>query len=103
MQARTLLRSVMVMNPGELQVQPTMRYVSLLMDRCQPGGGYRPVDTVMASQALREELLYTALHELHGWLRRHARLASLVTEVAKAAGVDPPPVVEAHLVKPGLP
>jgi len=102
-QARVLLRSVYVINPGELHTQPTMGYVSLLMDRSQPGGGYRPIATVMASDALREELMYTALQELRGWLRRHQRLERLVTDVAKAANLPLPHVVEAHLVAQGHP
>lgn len=94
-QARALLRSVIVMNPAGLDVQPTVRYVSLLMDRSQPGGGYRAVETVLASQALREEYMHTAMTELNGWLKRHAHMRDLTARVAVAAGIAPPPRVVA--------
>jgi|SRR6185503_284615 len=84
-QARVLIQKVTILNPEALQQAPHPVYVSLMADRTRPGGGYREVSTVLASDALRAELLETALRELAGWTRRYHMLTDLVSAVTAAA------------------
>lgn len=89
-QARTLIRTVYVLNPEALKPTPTIAYVSLATDRTKPGGGYRAVPEVLASATLRASLLQTAQKELEAWMCRHAMLTELVEAVARAAQIKVP-------------
>ncbi len=87
-QARVLIQRVHILNPAALHQPPQPVYVSLMADRTRPGGGYREVSTVLASDALRAELLETALRELASWTRRYHMLTELVSAVSAAAQAE---------------
>src|SRR5690606_38140893 len=81
-QARRLLRvAVTILHPQ--QDHPVRAFVSLPGDRRKPGGGYRPITTVMADAELRRQLLQQALREL-SWFRRKYRSLKELASVMQA-------------------
>jgi hypothetical protein len=89
-QARVIIHKAYLLNPEALTQTPQVYYVSLMQDRARPGGGYRSVQSVIESPALREELLRTAKLELASWVQRHQMLTELVSKVAAAAEIEAP-------------
>ncbi len=78
-QARNLIRSITVIRPAE--DRPVMRpiYFSLDSDRIQHGGGYQRIETIMASDALQEEMHSAALRDLQAWARRYRTIERLTS------------------------
>lgn len=81
--ARHLLVSYRVVLKGDRNKLVPVR-VSLMSDRTQPGGGYRRVEDVLASEELTEELRKTAIAELEAWRKRYAMLTDLCESVRQA-------------------
>lgn len=67
-QAREVIRLTITFAPKK---EPQTTYVNLITDR-PTGGGYRRVKTVLASNALMEDLQLTALVALKGWMTKYA-------------------------------
>lgn len=83
-QMRKLIRIHIVNDEGIRQV------VSLSIDRTKEGGGYRPLDTVIATPSMRIVLLDDALKELDRLRAKYSMLSELArvwdeTEKAKKA------------------
>lgn len=81
-QARKLIQVSVTILPGSAE---TIRaFVSLTTDRKQEGG-YLPVETVMTSLDLREQMLQDANAELQVFVRKYNTIKELVdvTEAAK--------------------
>lgn len=92
MQARQLIRKVMVVGPSEDDNdRPVPKYVSLKSDRAKPGGGYRQTSEVIHSKELLAELEETAKRDLDGVLSRYNMLTDLCQKVRQAAGISPKP------------
>jgi len=69
-------------------------FVSLTIDRTRPGGGYRDLNTVMATPRLQRVLLQDALAELERVEQRYAtviELARVWGEIRKARRRHPAP------------
>ena len=86
MQARQLIRKVIVTGPGDDDT-PLPKYVSLRSDRMKPGGGYRSTNEVVNNKDLLAELEDTAKRDIDGVLQRYEVLKKLVERVRKAAGI----------------
>lgn len=73
-QARQLIRVAVTVLPRS--DKKTRAYVSLSKDRSNMGGigGYRHLDEVLASAALRKELMFDAARELRAFRRKFNRL-----------------------------
>lgn len=89
MQARGLIRKVLVSEPDEGIGDAVPKYVSLSIDRKRPGGGYRETREVLNSKQLMEQLEETAKRDIDGILRRYEMLKALCAKVRKAAGIKP--------------
>lgn len=75
MQARSVIR-VNVIVP-EATGMTVRAYVSMMGDRRLPGGGYRSLSDVMASQELRRQLLTQAMREARLWKEKYKNLQEL--------------------------
>lgn len=80
-QARELIRTVRVFYPETKDHRPV--FVSLQPDR-QDEGGYRELRDVLASDALRDELLRTLLGELQAMQERYKVLTEMAPIFASA-------------------
>lgn len=89
-QARFLIRKVMISNPTDMNQPPVPKFVSLMEDRQREGGGYRDVVEVITDAGLRAQLEETAKRELIAWSKRHSILTHLCQPVLQAAGIDEP-------------
>lgn len=87
MQARSLIRRILVTMPDDSTETAVGKYVSLRSDRRLPGGGYRETQSVLSNAELLAELEATAKADLDGVLRRYEMLKGLVARVRKAAGI----------------
>jgi hypothetical protein len=89
MQARALIRKVLVVGPnGDEDGAPVPGYVSLKTDRKKKGGGYRKTSEVVNNKQLLAELEETAKRDIEGVLKRYEMLKALVAKVRAAAGID---------------
>lgn len=84
MQARSLIRKVMVSGP-----EANEQYVSLAKDRMREGGGYRATSEVVNNKALLAELEETVKADIDAVLSRSEILRDLCQKVRKAAGIPP--------------
>jgi hypothetical protein len=77
-QARNLIRSVVVLNPQD--ARPVMHpvYISLIRDRIQDGGGYRAMEDITTQDILTQEMLAAALRDLQAWASRYRMLERIV-------------------------
>jgi hypothetical protein len=89
MQARQLIRKVIVVGPVDDGKTQIPKYVSLQSDRKKPGGGYRQTNEVINSKELLSELEETAKRDIDGVLSRYNMLKDLCEKVRKAAGIEP--------------
>jgi hypothetical protein len=76
-QARQVIRLVITIVDSPAGKQLIPMYVSLVSDRQQPGGGYRPLVDVMNAEDLRDELLRQALAELKTVRKKYQQLQEL--------------------------
>lgn len=99
MQARAVIRvNVFTPEPTGLTVRA---YVSLMADRQTPGGGYRSLQEVMASEELRRRLLGQAMKEARAWRDKYKNLSELagvfgaIDDIAQdvLAPTDTPPAL----------
>lgn len=89
-QARALIRTIEVILPDDPDENLVPRYVSLVIDRKRPGGGYRETRKVLSNKQLLEELERTAKKELESWTQRYTMLVGLISAVRKAANLPAP-------------
>jgi len=76
-QARKVIRMTLTILPGLGDDRPQQMYVSLLSDRIQPKGGYRPLADVISDEDQREQLLRQALCEMRTFRRKYEALRAL--------------------------
>jgi hypothetical protein len=76
-QARRVIRLTLTVVESPAGTQAIPMYVSLVSDRQQPGGGYRPLVDVMSAEDMREELLRQALGDLKSVRKRYEQLQEL--------------------------
>ena len=76
-QARRVIRLTLTVVESPAGTQAIPMYVSLVSDRQQPGGGYRPLVDVMNADDMREELLRQALSDLKSVRKRYEQLQEL--------------------------
>lgn len=88
MQARALIRKVMVTMPTEEGGKKVPKYISLRNDRKKPGGGYRPAKSIVRSKKLLAELEETAKKDLDGFLGRFELLKEFCAKIREAAGIS---------------
>lgn len=74
-QARRMIQNVEIILPE--QAEPIRAFVSLSMDRVQDGGGYRPLQEVLAVSHLREVLLADARRDMERFVAKYSRLEEL--------------------------
>ena len=79
-QARELIRVVVNLLPHS--DEPTRVYVSLSHDRRREGGGYRTLDNVMRSKALRESLLRQAAADMERFETKYRQLTELASVIS---------------------
>jgi hypothetical protein len=79
-QARELIRVVVQTHPAK--DAPTRVYVSLADDRGNDGGGYRTLDEVLRSKAMREALLAQAQGDMMRFEAKYHVLRELASVVA---------------------
>lgn len=78
-QARELIRVVVQTSPADST--PTRIYVSLTDDRRNDGGGYRTLDDVMRSKAMREALLKQAHADMVRFETKYQHLSELAAVI----------------------
>ena len=76
-QARKVIRMTLTILPGIGSDRPQPMYVSLLDDRTQPKGGYRPFSEVISDDQQRQQLLRQALGEMRTFRRKYEALRAL--------------------------
>lgn len=74
-QARRVIRVVVEIIPQS--AEPIRAFVSLVPDRRNRGGGYRPMPDVLENADWREQLLAQALRELQSWRAKYEQLRAL--------------------------
>lgn len=84
-QARELIRVVVQTHPAD--DAPTRVYVSLADDRDKDGGGYRALDEVMRSKAMRAALLEQARVDMVRFEAKYNHLCEVASVVAAMRSV----------------
>lgn len=96
-EARTLIRSVVVVSLGRPDTAPQPVYLHVPVQVGPPKAGYLPAAELMSKTDYREGVLVEAGAQLRGWLRRYgsvagmADAAALVEQAARAAEAAAPP------------
>lgn len=87
LQAQELIMAVKIkVETADQETISVRAYWSLAPDRLN-GGGYRPLNEIMANQQWREQLLATALGELEALRKRYAKLEELTAVFAAVVRV----------------
>lgn len=76
-QARQIITAQVTIIGRGSEARKVQAYVSLMTDRVEPGGGYRPITRVLTDKDLHAQLLAEAYAELEVFRRKYQYLSEL--------------------------